>query len=178
MSIEYSEFPIPSKDESGLNPDDYAWATSPLQELKKLREQARQNNWDVTPLVLGCVLDTILGDDGNIFLPFQLGQESGEPFAPQLSLLARDRLSIRLAIEIAAKEIPEDIRNQLRTLHDQVSKLDWSQYADYKKAETAWQTTRDWVLEQTKTDPKLKKARQYYTEVIFSLPKEPHQSTI
>jgi len=166
MSIGSPEFLIPSQEESGLNPTDYDWATSPLLELNNLTEQAKQNNWDVTALVLGYVIDTILGDDGNIFLFSQLGQKSGEPFAPQLSLLARDSLSIRLAIEIGAKEIPEDIRSRLRTLRDQVSKLDWSQEADYKKAETAWQTTRDWVLEQTKTDLKLEEAGQYYRKQL------------
>jgi len=125
-------------------------------ELPRIQETARKLGFDVDKVTLGCVVNEITGDDANAFGPTIL---MSDKFKPERALVGKQRLFERLDWESGLDVVPEDIRNRLKSVRGTLDKIDWTTFEGFSEAYGIWKKeAMEFVLEQTKNNPKIKEA--------------------
>ena len=157
-----------SKEEPSLRrEEELAWARGPRESVPKMEKKAeeyQERGLTQKPVfMLGFALETITGDDVNIFSPFSFDPSLSTPEARERAGL---KLSERLSWEEGYEYLPVEIRERIREVREEIGKLNWAKQEDFDKGQQIWyEKVRDWVEAKLSEDPKLYDARISFKEL-------------
>lgn len=147
--------PEDQKSKPAINVD--IWAEHPIIEAEFAKNNAAAIGLDGSRLVRGFVISTITGDDEQIFF-----WKKGARFSKKRGLQIAQQLNIRLDWEISTMELPEEIRDKLSEVKNQVLTLDMGTYPDLLKAHSIWYSAMKFVKQHAQSSPQLKEDINYW----------------
>jgi hypothetical protein len=106
----------------------------------------------VPRLILGTILSSIVGDDGNVFGIF---------FHQDWATLVKAPLLERMEYEVSLPETPDSIKTRLQSVIKLVKPLDLTVGINYYLAKARWTEVRDWVSQQAEEKPDWSRAMKY-----------------
>ena len=113
--------------------------------------------------MLGFGLETITGDDVNVFSPFGFDPKLN---TPEVRERAKLKLSERLSWEAGYEYLPQEIRGRVKEVREEIEKLDWSNQEDFDKGKKIWyEKVWNWIEAKMKEDPNLYDARTNFKEL-------------
>lgn len=101
-------------------------------DIESQRERVSSVRIDFDLYTLGYILDSIAGDDNNCFPHF------GREYGPEAAQESIEAISIRLEWEIAAPQLPEEIKVLCRRVLERLTSVDCADPQSYKAGWTAW----------------------------------------
>ena len=133
------------------------WGRQSRVDSNLIRVQSPNIGLDASKMVLGHVLRTITGDDGNSFV--------------YLHTLIHDEIFLRggqqnaidrLAWEIELPETPEDLKEKLEKVKEDITGSDWTNKESFEVSKASWQKMKTELVDTCETDEVLKEALDYY----------------
>lgn len=111
--------------------DPITWASVAPLHCEWLRLVAPQLGLDTEKLILGNALSNIIGDDANSF-----GLKAA--FLPEFTEDSKTSIFIRMDWESELPELPENIRNQIRKIRQQLDASDWHGRENFERVRNIW----------------------------------------
>lgn len=134
------------------------WAEYPRKRVEELKIKAQKAGKDPNQIVLGYLVNTIIGDDLVVFQPVILGG-----FDQELSQEARDMIIQRLDWEIGLGQTPQEVRNQLKHVREELSQDSWDTKGGFDKAYNFWEeNAQKWMIDFRDSHPEVKEAYEEY----------------
>jgi len=136
------------------------WANREVKVSSWLRDNVASLDLDPKLVILGHVLDSIIGDDRSGFNG--ASQLLDDPREQDAIKAARLGALVRLNWEIVVEELPEQIREQLRGLKSFTESGEWENREQFLAGRDRFNEVWNAIRDQVHQDPNLSEAFDYY----------------
>ena len=134
------------------------WIEYPKKKAEILRQKAREAGEDADNILLGHILNVIIGDDVSAFHSAVYGG-----YIPEELRYSQTKILGRLSLEIKFKQTPKNLKKQLELVRDKLKKHNWGDKESFEEAYETWkEEVQDWTLNFRNTNPKMKEAYEKF----------------
>ena len=162
-------------------PDPSDWALGLRENIALLRKRAVEKGVDVQRVVTGEVINSIVGDDGNVIYAAIMINDSRHMMAEGLFFSKMRELQSdiqeRLETEATTLEVPSDIAVGAADMYAFMDYSDLTTDEGRSQGVNGWKNFRSWVSQLTKEQPDLHEAQVYsdvFTGVFHPIQPEKH----
>ena len=134
------------------------WVEYPRKRVEELMVKAREEGKDPNQIALGYLVNTIIGDDAGMFQAVIF-----RGFGLELSQEVRDKIIQRLDWEIGLEQAPQEVRNQLKVVREELGQDSWDTKKDFDESYKFWkENAQKWLIDFIESHPEVKKAYEEY----------------